>query len=472
MKKTLIASAVVLGACVITPKIISGQIAPSLESIVSSIDENPAYKAKIKSKQIGWFSSTAVIEVSLDMAALRQANEDEMSDSDEPLVFDIDFAASHGPITTLNGLGLNLVDWSVSYKGDAQREFIKWQDDQPLYSIKSQTSVFGNGTFSDEAPAFTAVENEDNLTASFSGHQGSGSYDAESYQYHGSAGKLTITDGNFQLDFDELSMDMSAKGNFVEILGGAMFDSSFSAILKKVSFENKKLDQTFSLTDMLLSSEAKMKEDGKLADIAAEYRIAKMELNDFVGSDLELRAAVNNLNVEFMQAYQKLSQEILGADPQETEAKMMAFVRNNVLKALTPQPELNITSFKGVIPQGKFNLTADSKIVGIDAMPANLVDPAFWLSHIAANAQFAADEAVVDMLAAQQLSSQLMASPQGSMMSAEEIEQIVVQQTPVLLDNLTQQGLLIKTEEGYRSKFTMADGQASINETPIPLPGM
>lgn len=472
MKKRLFASAIVLGAFIVTPKFISGQVEPTLNGFVSSLDNNPAYAAKIKSANYGWFSSDAVVEVTLDLASMMQSAEGEIPEFDTSLVFDIDFSASHGLITTENGLGLNLIDWTASYQGEAQKEHIQWDDTTPLYAIHGQTNLIGSGTFSDVAPAFTAKQNASGLSIDFAGHQGSGSYDSKGYQYQGGATKLAIENEEITLNFADLSMAINADGSFVDAFAGKLFDSYATVTLKKIDFQAKQFEQTFSMVDTVFATDAKLKGEGELMDAVVDYKVGKIETSDFVSTDLVFSAAVNNISVELMEGYQALSQEIVGMQPDEVQTKMLEFVQTHLLNALTPQPEFNITDFSGTIPQGNFALKADSKIVGVDTMPANLMDPGFWLTHMVANAELNADKAVIEMLAAQQLTTQLMANPDVANMSEEEIAQIIAQQTPMMLDNLSQQGLLIQTEDGYRTKFVLVDSQAKINETPIPLPGV
>ena len=100
------------------------------------------------------------------------------------------------------------------------------------------------------------------------------------------------------------------------------------------------------------------------------------------------------------------------------------YVNQHLLPMLKAGPEFNIPAFKATMAQGKFSGKFDSKLVNITEVPDPLTDPAFWLSHLLANAELMGDKAVLEWLATQSMSSQLKANPQAADMSAEELNQI------------------------------------------------
>jgi len=64
----------------------------------------------------------------------------------------------------------------------------------------------------------------------------------------------------------------------------------------------------------------------------------------------------------------------------------------------------------------------------------------------------------------------LQGNPQAQDMTAEEIDQIAIQQVPQMLSMLTEQGLLVATETHYTTDFMLKDSQFKVNEKLIPLP--
>ncbi len=472
MKKRIVASAVVLAAVLVTPKYISTQVNQVVDNGVAGLNETPTYKADIKSQNFGWFSSSAVVEVSLDMSQMAQQDPEAAAAVADMFTFNVNIEAEHGPVIFGQEAGIGLVAWSISYAGEGAEKYISWDKNLPLYEIKGKTGLTGSGHYSDNIPAFTAAENDEGNVVDFSGYAGGGEFNAEGYTYKSHSEKLMIDSTEFAMGFSDISIDADAKGSVIAAFQGELFDSTASILMKKLNIQEKTTGQNFDITDTLLATQTTMSDDSKLADVTVDYKIAEIAGAEFVASDLSLSMAVNKLSIDFFKAYQKLSQELNQTQPEVLQAQMMTFAQENLLTFLTPSPELNVTDFHGTLPQGKFVMTADSKIVNVDALPANLMDPGFWLSHLVANAHLEADDGVITMIAAQQMQNQLMANPDIATMSPEEIQQIIEQQTPMMLQNLTQQGLLIKTEDGYKTSFTLADSQAKINETPIPLPGL
>jgi len=79
---------------------------------------------------------------------------------------------------------------------------------------------------------------------------------------------------------------------------------------------------------------------------------------------------------------------------EEVPAKMMEFIEANLLTQLKAEPEINITKLKATLPEGSFNAYANTKLVGIDALPGTLEDAAYWVTHLLADAQITADKAL------------------------------------------------------------------------------
>ena len=55
-------------------------------------------------------------------------------------------------------------------------------------------------------------------------------------------------------------------------------------------------------------------------------------------------------------------------------------------------------------------------------------------------------------------------------MTEEQIDQLVAQQVPQMLSMLEQQGMIEKTEGGYRAKASFKNGELMVNGVAVPLP--
>ena len=110
------------------------------------------------------------------------------------------------------------------------------------------------------------------------------------------------------------------------------------------------------------------------------------------------------------------------------------------------------------------------QLSGIEALPEEMEDPQFWITHLTANAEVLADKGVALLLATNYMNSQLAQNPQTAGMTPEELQEIAEQQSPMMVDALVEQGLLVDKDEKLTLIFTLKDSQAILNGNPIPLP--
>jgi uncharacterized protein YdgA (DUF945 family) len=471
MKKRLIASAIVLASIVITPKFVSNKVAESLHTTIAEINSNPGYMATIQEFKSGWFASTAKIEIGVDLVAMSpQTTEDDYPFPTEGSIV-VDFNSSHGPILFGTHSGIGWMAYTVDYSGETARDTLSWADSVPLYSLTSNIGLFGDSKFSDRLTAFNAAEGQA-FSIDFSGYHGQGEYTGGEYSYSGTSEKFhfNAAEGNFVAT--GLKVDMSMLGDMFEALKGKVFDSAINMDLNNITFKDKASEQTFDLNGLAMSSETTVDKAANLVSGVFNYSVNNMAMMDYNTSDFVLQMEMKNLSLEFLESYRLFFKDLVKLQPQEITDKTLDFMQNKLLPALTASPELNITDFHGTIPEGNFKATMFTKLSGIDAMPDDIADPAFWLQHILANANIELDKDVMLLFAQQQLRSQLLQNPEVAAMTPEEVEQIVVQQTPVMLDTLQQQGLMTETDNGYISSFELKEGIALLNGNPIPIPGM
>ena len=105
-------------------------------------------------------------------------------------------------------------------------------------------------------------------------------------------------------------------------------------------------------------------------------------------------------------------------------------------------------------------------------MPDVLEDPGFWLSKAGVDSAITLDKAMALWVGEKMLVSQLQGDPQmASQMTNKEIKDLAVQQAGAMIETLSQQGMVIATEDGdYQMMFTLKDSQATLNGNPMPLP--
>lgn len=288
--------------------------------------------------------------------------------------------------------------------------------------------------------------------------------------YTSSGESLSISADEFSLEMKNLSMDMSYDGDMVAAFKGDLFESTGKARIESIEISNIEPGATVKIENLAFATDVKIDEDNNTANVYVEYAVDKAVGPELDATDMVLGVAINNLDIDFIKAYQEFSNNSLLVPSEEVPAKMMEFIEANLLTQLKAEPEINITKLKATLPEGAFNAYANTKLVGIDALPGTLEDAAYWVTHLLADAQITADKALAQSMASGYMMGQLMATPQAQNMTAEELQAAVEQQTPMMLSTFAQQGLIKETEKGYETKLTLKDGEASVNGTPIPLP--
>ncbi|MEC9060349.1 MAG: YdgA family protein [Pseudomonadota bacterium] len=473
MNKPLLAGAgVTLVALGVAPYFIGTSVHENVNAAVNEINQQAVYSAEVLSYDKGWFSTTAEIKLAFDFQALVNAQNVDPADipMEENPSLTATLVAHHGPVYFGEGLGLGRVHYTVSIDGDELREYVQWDGQQPIYRNEGVVGLFGGLSYADVIPALSATAEEEGFTLLFSGYSGKAEPDGDQTLYMSSGESLSISADEFSIEMKNLSMDMSYDGDMVAAFKGDLFESQGKARIESIEISNIEPGATVKIENLAFATDVKIDEDNNTANVYVEYAIDKAVGPELDATDMVLGVAINNLDIDFIKAYQDFSNNSLLVPSEEVPAKMMEFIEANLLTQLKAEPEINITKLKATLPEGSFNAYANTKLVGIDALPGTLEDAAYWVTHLLADAQITADKALAQSMASGYMMGQLMATPHAQSMTAEEIQAAVEQQTPMMLSTFAQQGLIKETEKGYETKLELKDGKASVNGTPIPLP--
>ena len=471
-KPLLTGASVTLVALGVTPYFIGTSVHENVNAAVSEINQQAVYSAEVLSYDKGWFSTTAEIKLAVDFQALINAQNVDPADipMEENPGVTATLVAHHGPVYFGDGLGLGRVHYTVSIDGDELREYVQWDGQQPIYRHEGVVGLFGGLNYTDVIPALSATSEEEGFTLLFSGYAGEAEPDGDHTLYTSSGESLSISADEFSMEMKNLSMDLSYEGNLLAAVKGDVFESEVKALVESIKITGVSVGETVQMENIALITDTDVNESTNTANIYVEYAIDNLVGPEFEATDMVLGVAINNLDIQFIKAYQDFSNTSLLTPAEEVPAKMMEFIEANLLSQLKAEPELNITKLKATLPEGSFNAHANTKLVGINALPSTMEDVAYWVTHLLADAQITADKAFAQNMASGYMMSQLMATPQAQNMTPEELQAAVEQQTPMMLSTFAQQGLIKETEKGYETKLTLKNGEASVNGTPIPLP--
>ncbi|ALS99309.1 YdgA family protein [Lacimicrobium alkaliphilum] len=466
-KGLLIGAAVVVAALAISPKYIGTEVEKSLQHNAVQISQLPGYQLEVTTLEQSWFNTRATLTLAMDITEMG-AGEAETALELPEITIDLDI--NHGPLL-FSGLGaVGVADWTATVDGQELREHLSWPAETPFYRIQGVTGLSGNSSFQDMFSAFEGKQTELLSSMSFSGYVGSGEITGDEIRYYGAADSLTLQSEKLNITSQQLAVNLQAEADFASMLRGEFYDSDTLFSLEKLNITNSQSAQPIILDGLKFRAQSQVNHEEETGNIALDYRLATLTMPEFNASDLQLAMDVSQISLDFLKAYQEFIRNLAATDPQQLEQATQAFMLDNLLMVLTPEPELNITSLKGTLPQGDFNGYLNSKLVNIDSLPKNMADKGFWIKHTLADAQVQMDKEVAEWLAARQMLNQLKTSVPPQQWDQAQMEQLARQQAPVMLENLSKQGMLSQTEEGYQAVFSLKDGEANLNGTAIPLP--
>lgn len=466
-KGLLIGAAVVVAALAITPKYIGSEVEKTLQYHAAQISELPGYQLEIATLEQSWFNTQATLTLTMDLPGL-EATEAQY-DLESPQ-FEINLDVNHGPLL-FSGLGVvGLTDWTATIAAQELREHLVWPAETPFYRIQGVTGLSGNSSFQDMVSAFEGKQPQPHSSLTFSGYTGSGEMSGNDIRYYGTTDSLTLQSEALNINSQKLAINLQAKTSFATMLQGEFYDSDTLVSLEKLDIMKNHSAQPITLDGLKFRAQSMVNKENDTGDIALDYRLANLSMPAFNARDLQLAMDISQISLEFLKAYQDFVRDMAATDPEQLQQATQAFMLDNLLMVLTSEPELNITSLKGTLPQGDFNGYLNSKLVNIDSLPENIADKGFWIKHTLADAKMQMDKDVAEWLAARQMLSQLKTSVPAEQWDQAQMEQLAEQQAPVMLENLAQQGMLSKTEDGYQAVFSLKDGEANLNGTAIPLP--
>lgn len=472
MKKIVLPLVAVAAVAGIAPKFVGSQVNTSVHNFVAHINNMPGYQATLSNVEATWFTTTADIEVSLELPNYNQPIDDQTKQALEAFTVNIDFDATHGPVLFGKHSGLGWATWTATVNGEELREYAHWEKNTPIYQLTSSLGLTGTHSFVDKMPQI-AIDNEEQSSLSFSGYKGAGTYNGKALIYAGQTASVTGQAPFLEMKMNNLSFDIDMQSSIKDALEQGLYDSVSKLNVADFVLTTGENSDTTSVKNAYVSAVTNVDDQFLLGGIAMSYGVEKLDTGSFSGEDMALDMEFNNVSGEVLRAWQKFAEEINHIDPQHLPVKMQEFGQQHLLTLLKAQPQINITSLRATLPQGKVTSNIHTSLVGIDALPDNLQDIGFWASHALMNGKIAGDKAAIEFVASEILKQQMLADPNAREMTPEQLEQMsqmALQQTQGMLGMLTQQGMVVATETNYESVLKFENSQLTVNGKVIPLP--
>ncbi|MDC8830085.1 DUF945 family protein [Alteromonas gilva] len=470
MKKILLALllfVVVIG--LVGPKFAGNAFNQQLDDFADKLSEQPFYKATVEERVQSWFSTTASLAISIDIA---QYGNSLNTTEQAVLSFSVPIKAQHGPLLTQSDLRLGVVDWQVNIALAEHVAQLKMAGDSEfIYSAEGFTSLLGTTSYSDIIPALTYTEPQSGFTLSITGWQGHARLTSDSMEYKTEQPlslKLATQDTPIA-SFDNMSFDADLASGFMQAWKQPLYNGEASLRIDTITMANLATSEETKIENIVVDSVTSYDDTTELGSMLISSRVTSFVSSAMAIKDIQLDVEVANLQRNFLTAYQQLSEDIMNA-PDQTESLFREFIQSAGLAQLQASPELNFPVIKGVINESKINGYANTRLVNIQTLPDTMEDPAFWAEHAFIDATLNAEEGAALFIAELILKSQLGANPQFAQMSDEEQKALIAEQSQATINAFVQQGMLSKTDAGYEITFSMENANAILNGQPMGLP--
>lgn len=469
MTKVFIGTILVLGAAiVVTPKLISNQINLQTEAIVEQINQVPFYQAKIVTSQPGWFNSYSEIEVAIDLNSVIQPAPDKPPIQEMKVAFDL--SVDHAPLINT---GFDLAHANLQLITKDFGHDLRWDKSKPLFQIAMQIDIAGNLSYQDASQALQYSVDEFTVL-DIAAYQGTATTQDGVLSHNGVLPSVQLTSSEVNFTINHIAVDSQIKGQLLDLIDYDQVPQYTAQItFANLSATGSESPNSLTLEHFSYLVESQLDKNAQLANLIQVIKLGRFDYAKNFGQDFEFAIEMKKIDEEsYIQFSKLLTAPDLPPTPDQQMAAFSAFFDKNLLNLLKVGPEMNITEFKGTLPEGQFNGVLNAKIEGVKTLPTLVSDPRFWLSHLNANSHIQLAKPLMEKIAREFVLGQLVINPQLANATPQEIEQIADQQTPQYIAMLESQGMIVLDAAAglYSIDFVLVDQIAKLNGNEIPLP--
>jgi uncharacterized protein YdgA (DUF945 family) len=462
MKKIIAIIFAVFAIFLVVPKFFAQPINQHIDAIVKRLDNTPGYLVSVAERTNNWFTTSAVITVSVDANAFLPLNPNKnYSDASQHLSANITLNVQHGPILIADRLSLGLAAWTIDTDKSLLRKHLTYAVTQSLYSIDGTTDFSGGNRFKDKIAAFSTI---DGTEVDFSGWLGQGSLSLNDSFYSGSADTIAFTNGDTVTTIDNIALKIKADSDWLTMMGNPLYNSTATFSIDSVSIISPDT-MPITLDKLLVGAQTQVKNNGSLMDVDVSYAFNNIQSRDMQINNFVLDLQINNLEKEFLKAYQNIMQY-----PEGPEKGLQHIVKNNLLAQLQTSPEVNIDELSANINGHNFSGRFLMKIDNIQILPSRLDDFKFWTHHTTARSSLKIDKALVLLIGEYILLPQLARNSDTRKLSVPERKAIVTGQINGMINVLIAQGILVDSGISYESSMDLDKGVTTVNGKITPMP--
>lgn len=462
MKKIIVAIMAVVAIFLVVPKFFAKPINQHIVNLVEQLDNTPGYQVSIAKHHRGWFSSTAIVTIKIDSDVFISptADQSEYADILKKLSGDGTLNIQHGPILIADGLSLGVAAWTFNSDESLLREALTYSNVERFYSLKGVTDFSGNSRYTDAITAFTTVKNVNNT---FSGWAGQGTFSQKSLTYSGSSEFFTLNDKT-DVTVKDIKLKIQADSGWLEMLENPIYNSTGKLSVDTINIKVQD-ESPITMNGLAIAYETEKNTEETLVSMDMSYKVDTVKFSGGEANSFILKIQMNNLEKEFLKAYQNVMQ-----DPNGLDKGLESLMQDNLFAQLQASPEMNISELSMNINDKRFSGNLFTKLDGVQSLPSNLTDPKFWMSHVIARSDITIEKSLALLLGESILLPQLANNPATQDLPLAQQKEMVAAQINSIVGSLVAQGTLTETENTYESALRLDKGAATINNKVTPLP--
>ena len=460
-------AAAVVAAFAVSPYFTGSVVESQVKAQVAALDSQPAYDAKLVDFQSGYLSSEGTILVTVKLGNMT----DDGMELPEEINAEFQLSAQHGLLLTKYDAGIGLASWKLELVDDKLREYLEWSDGDALYHMTGSLGLFGGGEYRDRIAKFNVVENGDGVAVNFTGYQGRGAIDSDNIEYGGGFEQFKLaTEGGARVDLKDMKFDINAETPLEKLLKGSVYEGESSLSIAQFYFEDKTMEQPLVLSNYQMNTRSDIGEDEVNASMSVAQTLESLTSSVISVNDIALDISMDNLNIEVLEAFQKLAaNQDATAHPEVLLEEQKEFFVKRLIQFAEAEPSLKIDALKASFEQGDMNADMMMQLAAIDKLPQPIDNQVFWLSHVNSDANLSIDKPLATWLAEKQILMQLKNQLPPTRQDPEKMQQLAEQQAPLIISALIQQGFITEQDDAYVSKFTLQDGKFVLNGNELPI---
>ena len=439
MKKVLSIVSLIVIITLGFPKIIGLNLVPDLKEIaahINSSEDQTGYSVRIKSLESGWFSST--IDMYIEYDPYLATGLDLFND-----VFGTNVAITfqHGPFLTLNKWSLGRLAFRAELDKSLGRDILDYPDTESLYSLEGHINLSGAANVIDSMPALTSFDK----TFKVGGWSGQWLFTSNRTTFQGEFHSLGLDIDDAKVRIKPAQLSIAYDGSFSKIFSEFMTDSSAEIIFGYIRAENPSINEIVEVKNLVVGVYTETSDDNRLINVGLDFSAghvtgdSRVDILDYDVRDLIFKTEMKNLDKKTLE---KLI--LLG------EYDLWPYEIDDFLPFFKASPEFNIVEISGITTKGKVSGQMDAKLAGINSLPNDLENPAFWLSKVLIDSTLVFDKKFLSWV----LSWAALFNP-----------------TLASIEDETWNGLFRENTDGKSEiNFKIKDSEATLNGILVPLP--